>query len=91
MRNTSFRNRAAIPVPECGQTSLAVPHARSQKTVVHNEATAEESYGRRRPTGGVTALVRDQLIDQAIKRAVDEQLAQKGLIKVEKNADLYVG
>ena len=33
----------------------------------------------------------DQLIDQAIKRAVDEQLAQKGLRKVEKNADLYVG
>ena len=33
----------------------------------------------------------DQLIDQAIKRAVDEQLAQKGLTKVEKNADLYVG
>jgi hypothetical protein len=32
----------------------------------------------------------DQLIDQAIKRAVDEQLAQKGLAKVEKNADLYV-
>jgi len=32
----------------------------------------------------------DQLIDQAIKRAVDEQLAQKGLTKVEKNADLYV-
>ena len=35
--------------------------------------------------------VTDQLIDRDIKRAVDEQLAQKGLIKVEKNADLYVG
>jgi len=33
----------------------------------------------------------DQLIDQAIKRAVDEQLAQKGLTKVEKDADLCVG
>jgi len=33
----------------------------------------------------------DQLIDQAIKRAIDEQLAQKGLTKVEKGADLYVG
>ncbi len=32
----------------------------------------------------------DQLIDQEIKRAVDEQLAQKGLTKVEKNADLQV-
>lgn len=32
----------------------------------------------------------DQLIDQSIKRAVDEELAQKGLTKVEKNADLYV-
>ena len=33
----------------------------------------------------------DQLINQEIKRAVDEQLAQKGLIKVDKNADLQVG
>ncbi len=32
----------------------------------------------------------DQLIDGDIKRAVEEQLAQKGLIKVEKNADLQV-
>ena len=37
--------------------------------------------------GGVS----DQLVDQAIKRSVDEQLAQKGLAKVEKDADLYVG
>ena len=35
--------------------------------------------------------VSDQLIDQAIKRAVDEQLAKKGLTRVEKCADLYVG
>ena len=35
--------------------------------------------------------VPDQLIDQAIKRAIDEQLAQKGLTKVEKDADLYIG
>jgi hypothetical protein len=33
----------------------------------------------------------DQLLKEDIKRAVDEQLAQKGLTKVEKNADLYVG
>jgi len=32
----------------------------------------------------------DQLIRQDIKRAVDEQLAQKGLTKVEKNGDLLV-
>ncbi len=32
----------------------------------------------------------DPLIDQDIRRAVDEQLAQKGLTKVEKNADLQV-
>ena len=32
----------------------------------------------------------DQLIDQEVMRAVDEQLAQKGLIKVEKNADIQV-
>jgi hypothetical protein len=35
--------------------------------------------------------VPDPLIDQAIKRAVDEQLAQKGFRKVENCADLYVG
>src|SRR5215469_743806 len=32
----------------------------------------------------------DQLIRQDIQRAVDEQLAQKGLTKVESNADLLV-
>jgi hypothetical protein len=32
----------------------------------------------------------DQRVDQEVKRAVDEQLAQKGLIKVEKNADIQV-
>ena len=32
----------------------------------------------------------DQLIRQDIQRAVDEQLAQKGLTKVEKNGDLLV-
>ena len=40
---------------------------------------------------GPGGKVPDQLIDQAIKRAIDEQLAQKGLTKVEKDADLYVG
>ena len=35
--------------------------------------------------------VPDQLIDQAIKQAADEQLAQKGLTKVEAAADLYIG
>ncbi|HEY6120881.1 MAG TPA: DUF4136 domain-containing protein [Pyrinomonadaceae bacterium] len=35
--------------------------------------------------------VPDRLIDQAIKRAAEEQLAQKGLTKVESNADLYIG
>jgi hypothetical protein len=33
----------------------------------------------------------DQLINQEIKRAIDEQLAQKGLTRVDKNADLQVG
>jgi hypothetical protein len=32
----------------------------------------------------------DQLIDQDIRRAVDEQLARKGLTKVDKKADLQV-
>jgi hypothetical protein len=35
--------------------------------------------------------VPDQLIDQAIMRAADEQLRQRGLTKVESNADLYIG
>lgn len=35
--------------------------------------------------------VPDQLVDQSIKRAIGEQLAQKGLTKVEKNADVYLG
>jgi Domain of unknown function (DUF4136) len=34
--------------------------------------------------------VPDQLIDQSIKRAVDEQLAQKGLTRVDNGADLQV-
>ncbi len=34
--------------------------------------------------------VPDQLIDQAIKRAVDEQLSQKGLIRVERDGYLKV-
>ena len=40
---------------------------------------------------GVPGRVQDQFIDRDIKRSVDEQLAQKGLTRVEKNADLYVG
>jgi hypothetical protein len=38
----------------------------------------------------VPATSDDQLIRQDIQRAVDEQLAQKGLTKVESNADLLV-
>ncbi len=38
--------------------------------------------------GGV---VTDQLMDQNIKQAVDEQLALKGLKRVENNADLFIG
>ena len=37
------------------------------------------------------AVVPDQLIDRSIKRAVDEQLTQKGLTRAEKDADLYLG
>jgi Domain of unknown function (DUF4136) len=40
---------------------------------------------------GPGGKVPDQLIDQDIKRAVDEQLAQKGLTRVEKGGDLQVG
>jgi hypothetical protein len=37
-----------------------------------------------------SSVSEDQLLDQDIKRAVDEQLAQKGLNKVDKNADIQV-
>lgn len=40
---------------------------------------------------GTQGVSDDQLLNQDIKRAVDEQLAQKGLTRVDKNADLYVG
>jgi hypothetical protein len=44
--------------------------------------------------GGATddhrAGVADQFIDQEIRCAIDEQLAQKGLLKVEKNGELQV-
>lgn len=40
---------------------------------------------------GPGGAVSDQLIDQSIKRAVDEQLAMKGLVKVEQGGDLQVG
>lgn len=39
---------------------------------------------------GPGGAVPDQLIDQSIKRAVDEQLAQKGLTRVDNGADLHV-
>jgi len=32
----------------------------------------------------------DQLVDQAIKRAIDEQLARKGFSETEEDADLFV-
>ncbi len=40
---------------------------------------------------GPGGVVSDQLIDQSIKRAVDEQLAQKGLTRVNQGGDLQVG
>ena len=40
---------------------------------------------------GPGGKVPDQLIEQAIQQAVDEQLAQKGLTRVEKGGDLMVG
>ena len=40
---------------------------------------------------GVSTVSDDQLLDQDIKRAVDGQLAQKGLTKVDNGGDLLVG
>ena len=40
---------------------------------------------------GPDGTVGDHLIDRDIKRSIDEQLALKGLTKVESGADLYVG
>ena len=42
-------------------------------------------------TSRARGAVQNQLIDQSVKRAVDEQLAQKGLAMVDKDADLHVG
>ena len=44
-----------------------------------------------RPPIGSSNVSDDQLLDQDIKRAVDAQLAQKGLTKVDKGGDLLVG
>jgi hypothetical protein len=41
------------------------------------------------PMGG-SNVQDDQLLDRDIKQAADEQLAQKGLTKVDKNADIQV-
>ena len=41
--------------------------------------------------GSGSSVSDDQLLNQDIKRAVDEQLAQKGLSKVDKGGDLLVG
>jgi len=38
-----------------------------------------------------SVAVGDQLLDQDIKRAVDEQLAGKGLRRVESGGDLFIG
>jgi Domain of unknown function (DUF4136) len=40
---------------------------------------------------GPSGAVLDQLIDHDIKRAIDEQLTQKGLTRVESGGDLQVG
>lgn len=40
---------------------------------------------------GPDGVLSDELIDQDIKRAVDEQLAQKGLIRVDKDGNFEVG
>lgn len=69
----------------------------SYKTYQWAEATA----GRARPDlpGSLPALPNnaseirggeDQLLDQEVRRAVDEQFAQKGLTRVEKDGDLVV-
>jgi hypothetical protein len=41
--------------------------------------------------GSGSSVSDDQLLDQDIKRAADEQLAQKGLSKVDNGGDLLVG
>ena len=39
----------------------------------------------------LSGRVPDQLIDRDVKRSIDEQLTRKGLTRVDKDADLYVG
>src|SRR5271166_6326318 len=56
--------------------------------------TAARTLETTKLTNGSTSRARagpDQLTDQSIKRAVDEQLAQKGLTRVDNGADLQVG
>lgn len=43
------------------------------------------------PRAGGSDVSNDQLLDQDIKRAVDAQLAQRGLTKVDRGGDLLVG
>lgn len=59
----------------------------------YDRATSFESYKTYQwvDFAGVGGKIPDSLIDQSIKRAVDEQLAQKGLTRVEKGGDLTIG
>ena len=34
--------------------------------------------------------IADQLVDKDIRRAIDDQMARKGMLKVESNGDLYI-
>src|SRR5581483_4910373 len=43
------------------------------------------------PPSSTSNIPDDQLLDQDIRRAVDAQLAEKGLTKVDKGGDLLVG
>jgi len=71
--------------------SLLVIYAYGQEVHYNYDRSANFGLYKTYRWVNLEGAVPDDLVDQAIKRAIDEQLAQKGLTKVEKDADLYIG
>jgi len=70
---------------------LAISWAHGQDIHYNYDRTANFAGYKTYQWVDLSAGVPDPLIDQSIKRAIDEQLAAKGLTKVEKDADVYIG
>ena len=70
---------------------LAVVSATGQEVHYNYDRSANFASYKTYRWVNLDGTVPDELVDQAIKRAIDEQLAQKDLTKVENEADLYIG